>query len=72
MLQLIQKRVLRDLYREFPDIKDEKILSFALDDVFCETKIPFIFVIDEWDYVYRFSKIIMKKIENILIFFVRY
>ena len=55
MIALLQKCVLRDLKKAYPDIDylDENDLIGVLLDVYEEVKIPFIFIIDEWDCVFR-------------------
>ncbi|MGN0485034.1 MAG: AAA family ATPase [Lachnospiraceae bacterium] len=55
MVSLLQKRVLRDLRRAYPKVidPDEKLLSFALEDIYSQTDEAFIFIIDEWDCILR-------------------
>lgn len=55
MLAFLQKRVLRDLRKKYPDAieDDESILSLALEDLYSETGEGFIFIIDEWDCILR-------------------
>lgn len=54
MISFLQKRVIRELKRKYPDIlENESILSLALEDLYCETKEGFIFIIDEWDCILR-------------------
>ena len=58
MIALITKVVGRDLIREYPDVDylDKSILTFMLDDIYLESKTPFVFVIDEWDCIFRVHK----------------
>ncbi|MGN1087249.1 MAG: AAA family ATPase, partial [Porcipelethomonas sp.] len=58
MLQLIQKTILFDLTEEFPDVRyfDNTKLLRSLRDVFAKYRLPFIFVIDEWDCIFRVHK----------------
>ncbi|MCM1167076.1 MAG: ATP-binding protein [Lachnospiraceae bacterium] len=51
----IEKVILFDITEEFSDINffDKTQLIRTLKDVYAKTKIPFIFIIDEWDCVFR-------------------
>lgn len=51
----IERILLHDIKREFSDIDffDITRLIYTLKDIYAETKIPFIFIIDEWDCVFR-------------------
>lgn len=55
MLELLKNRVIRDMIREYPqvDYYDKQDLIGCMQDVFDETKIPFIIIIDEWDCIFR-------------------
>ena len=55
MLRLIGEKLSRDFEREFPsiDFYNSKDFVSSLEDVFSETKIPFVFIIDEWDCIFR-------------------
>ena len=55
MLQYIQKEILAELKENYFDIfpRDEKILSAALEKLYSNSKEGFIFIIDEWDCVFR-------------------
>ena len=55
MIALVTKAVGRDLLRAYPDIDylDKSILTFMLDDVYQNYQVPFIFIIDEWDCIFR-------------------
>ena len=58
MIALVTKAVGRDLLRAYPDIDylDKSILTFMLDDVYQNYQVPFIFIIDEWDCIFRSRK----------------
>ena len=55
MLQYIQKEILTELIDKYADKfpEDEKILSAALEKLYNKQKESFIFIIDEWDCVFR-------------------
>ena len=55
----MQRAVVRELMREFPEcdcLKADLRLQRALNEVFSQTNTRFIFVIDEWDCVFRMAK----------------
>lgn len=54
MKQLIERYLLRDLIRAYPDIEyfDRNDLTGCLIDIYSYTNIPFIFIIDEWDCIF--------------------
>ena len=58
MIALVTKAVGRDLLRAYPDIDylDKSILTFMLDDIYQNYQVPFIFIIDEWDCIFRSRK----------------
>ena len=58
MIALVTKAVGRELLRAYPDIDylDKSILTFMLDDVYQNYQVPFIFIIDEWDCIFRSRK----------------
>ena len=58
MIALITKAVGRDLLRAYPDVDylDKTILTFMLDDIYQDCQVPFIFIIDEWDCIFRSRK----------------
>ncbi len=57
MLNFLQKRVLKEMKRVFPCIdSDEESLITALEDVYSETGEKVIFIIDEWDCIFRIHK----------------
>lgn len=55
----IQKEIAEELLEEFPDCKGFTVqtkLKFILGKIFKQTKKGFIFIIDEWDCVFRLAK----------------
>lgn len=58
MIALLEKSVLRDLIKAYPgvDYLDKKDLISVLEDIYEEYKVPFIFIIDEWDCIFRENK----------------
>lgn len=52
---MIEKSLLRDLMKVYPDIDylDPSDLISSLMDIFGETSDSFIFIIDEWDCIFR-------------------
>lgn len=55
MLVRLQKRVLREITAEYPDVDyfDRNSLTDCLEDVYSETSCPYVIVIDEWDCIFR-------------------
>ena len=55
MLSLIGEKLGRDFERDYPDVDfyNSKDLASSLEDVYASTKIPFVFIIDEWDCIFR-------------------
>lgn len=53
MLNALQKRVLIDLKRIYPEIVDGNQLIWAMMDIFAATSQPFVILIDEWDCLFR-------------------
>ena len=55
LIDRIQRIVLRDIQREYPEIDyfDKDDLSECMQDIYEETGIPFVMVIDEWDCIFR-------------------
>lgn len=55
MIQLIEKSILRDLLKHYPDIDylDSSDLIGSFLDIYAETSDSFIFIIDEWDCIFR-------------------
>ena len=58
MISLVERTILWDLLKEYPDIHyfDTENLVRSLQDVFQEMPIPFVFIIDEWDCIFRERK----------------
>ena len=55
----IEDRVIRDLKREFPecgDFPEGSRLKTVLDEIYGQTGQGFVFIIDEWDCVFRLAK----------------
>lgn len=55
MNTLIEKYLIHELLRDYPNIDyfDDTSLIGCLMDVFTAAKIPFVFIIDEWDCIFR-------------------
>ena len=53
MIGLIKNRVLRDLKLRYLEYMEEDNLSYSLNNIFAYTKESFIFIIDEWDCIFR-------------------
>ncbi len=55
MLELLKKRVIRDMMNEYPqaDYFDPQDLIGCMQDLYDETKSPFVIIIDEWDCIFR-------------------
>ena len=58
MILRIEKNLLKDLKRAYPDVDymDEDDLISVLYDIYTECGIPFVFIIDEWDCIFREKK----------------
>lgn len=58
MIDYISRRLLHELKKAFSDVDcfDWNNLFAVLDEVFAEKEIPFIFIIDEWDCIFRIHK----------------
>lgn len=58
MIERIQKGVMKDLKRAYPDMNDmdDADLDEVLYDIYEATRIPFVFIIDEWDCIFRENK----------------
>ena len=58
MKMLLEKCLLRDLLRAYPDVDylDKTDLIGVLQDIYAECRIRFIFIIDEWDCIFRENK----------------
>ena len=56
MLNLLQKRVINEIEKNF-EISDSEIdLPFVLEEIFDTNQKPFVFIIDEWDCILRDKK----------------
>ena len=54
MIQLLTIRILNELKQEYSvSFFDETNLSLSLEDIYASTKNQFIFIIDEWDCIFR-------------------
>lgn len=55
LIDRIQRIVLRDIQREYPEIDyfDKDDLSECMQEIYEETGIPFVMIIDEWDCIFR-------------------
>lgn len=55
MLSMLRKRLLYDICMQYPDIHlfDETNLTFTMQDIYNQEKIPFVILIDEWDCIFR-------------------
>lgn len=58
MIDYLTRRILYEIKKENSDVDcfDWDDLFSVLDDIFQEKKIPFIFIIDEWDCIFRIHK----------------
>ncbi len=58
MVQFIKDDITEELLNSFPDVQmpSRKTLDKVLATIFNATKIPFIFIIDEWDCIFREHK----------------
>ena len=53
MLKLLQTRLIQELKHKYPRYVHESNLIFAMQDVYAQTRHPFIILIDEWDCLFR-------------------
>ena len=55
LIARIEKILLRDIQKEYPNVDyfDKSDLAESMQDVYGETKIPFVIIIDEWDCIFR-------------------
>lgn len=58
MIDLIRRHIIFEVKREIPDVVffDENELVSSIDDVYNIVKVPFVFLIDEWDAIFRVKK----------------
>ena len=54
-INMINRLLIRELIKEYPDIDylDNTILPLVLTNIYNSTGIPFVFIIDEWDCIFR-------------------
>ena len=57
-LDYLQRRLLHELKKEYSDVDcfDWTDLPSVCDEIFSEKKIPFVFIIDEWDCIFRMKQ----------------
>lgn len=53
MLGLLQSRIVKELKQKYPEYVDSGHLVFAMQDIYAQTKHPFVILIDEWDCLFR-------------------
>lgn len=55
LLTRIKQRVIRELTRQYPDVElfDPEDLAETMQDIYAESKCPFVLIIDEWDCIFR-------------------
>ena len=53
MLKFLQKRIISDLKRKYPQYVEGEKLAFVMKDVYAYTKHQFVILIDEWDCLFR-------------------
>ncbi len=53
MLKNLQKRLLMDMKRTYPEIVEGDQLIWVMTDIFTATDRPFVILIDEWDCLFR-------------------
>ncbi len=55
MLDLLKNRIVREIVNEYPEVDyfDKQDLIGCMQDLYGEVGIPYIFIIDEWDCVFR-------------------
>ena len=58
VISYLERRLIHELKREYGDVDcfDWNDLISVLDDIFAEKKTPFVFIIDEWDCIFRRHK----------------
>lgn len=57
-LKKMQKTIIRDIKKTYPDVDymDDTDIVQTMDDVYSESELPFVIIIDEWDAVFRERK----------------
>ena len=70
LIARIKQRVIRELTRQYPDVElfDSTDLAETMQDIYAESKCPFVLIIDEWDCISENSRMIRKHRKNIWIF----
>ena len=55
LIARIKQRVIRELTRQYPDVElfDLTDLAETMQDIYAESKCPFVLIIDEWDCIFR-------------------
>lgn len=55
LIARIKQRVIRELTRQYPDVElfDSTDLAETMQDIYAESKCPFVLIIDEWDCIFR-------------------
>ena len=55
LLTRIKQRVIRELTRQYPDVElfDPEDLAETMQDIYADSKCPFVLIIDEWDCIFR-------------------
>lgn len=58
VISYLERRIIHELKREYSDVEcfDWNDLISVLEDIFAEKKLPFVFIIDEWDCIFRRHK----------------
>ena len=58
MVQFISEDIIDEITEQFPDLKMPRRITLlnVLNKVFAQYKVPFVFIIDEWDSVFREHK----------------
>ena len=58
MIKFIEEDLIDELQNDYPDIKYPKRLNLIkiIAAIFSQTNIPFVFIIDEWDCIFRIHK----------------
>ena len=58
VISYLERRLIHELKREYGDVDcfDWNDLISVLEDIFAEKKTPFVFIIDEWDCIFRRHK----------------
>ena len=58
MVKFIEEDIIDEITEEFPDAKFPRRVTLinVLDKIFAQFKVPFVFIIDEWDCIFRRHK----------------